>query len=132
MENSGHIGTRIEKIKNHFNYSNGKLGEVCDVSYAAIAKIINGSTKDPGISIIINLVKKLKVNSNWLLFNEGSMFSADLKESRRPAALSDKSHDNEIFNLLLRSKDEENEILKKMVKLLEDRLAEIQERKKAS
>ncbi|HXA00525.1 MAG TPA: helix-turn-helix transcriptional regulator [Cytophagaceae bacterium] len=123
------IGQRVEEIKKNFNYSNGQLGEVCGVSYTAIAKIISGATKDPSVSIFINLTEKLKVNINWLLFNEGQMFS---DHNQNAGMRSQSNQEKEITKILLHSKEEENEMLKKIVKLLEDWLSEIQSRKKAS
>lgn len=129
------IGHRIELVKKHFNYSNEELGKVCGVSYAAIAKIINGATKDPSVSLFILLSKKLKININWLLFNEGNML-----EEKAPLTKMIDNRDH-IFNLqnkietmelLLQSKNSEIDTLKKIINILEGKIEEKPGKKKAS
>jgi transcriptional regulator with XRE-family HTH domain len=126
MEELKDIGKRIERVKSHFNYSNGQLGEVCGVSYTAIAKIISGTTKDPSVSIFINLAEKLKININWLLFNQEDIFSTN-------GTTNSPDQEKEMFKILLHSKEMENETLKKMVNMLEEKLDEYKStRKKVS
>jgi transcriptional regulator with XRE-family HTH domain len=125
MADLSEIKLRLEEIKQKFNYTNEQLGELSGVSYNAIAKIIKGQTKDPSVSIFIDISQKLGVSIKWLLFNEGEMFEKrtdGTHSANDPTVFIKNQREKEgIYKLLLNTKDEEIETLKKMVRFLESR-----------
>jgi transcriptional regulator with XRE-family HTH domain len=113
---------RVELVKKEFNFSNEQLGEICGVSYTAIGNIINGITKDPGISLFVKLSKKLNLNLEWLLLGEGDMLKNSTNKKDHPEALKYLYQENENLKVLILSKDGEINTLKKIVDLLEHRI----------
>lgn len=113
---------RVEFLKKEFNYSNEQLGEICGVSYTAIGNIINGITKDPGISLFVKLSKKLNLNLEWLLLGEGEMLKNKVNKKDHPEAIKYLYQENENLKILVQSKDGEINTLKKIVDLLENRV----------
>jgi transcriptional regulator with XRE-family HTH domain len=119
---------RMEIIKKEFNYSNEQLGEICGVSYTAIGNIINGITKDPGVSLFIRLSKQLEINVEWLLFGEGEMLRKHVSKNH-PEAVKYLGHENDNLKILIQSKDSEINTLKKIINLLENRIEVLSDKK---
>jgi len=115
------LNKRIELVKKDFGYSNEELGQICGVSYTAIGNIINGITKDPGVSLFINISNKLDINLDWLLCGVGEMYK-NSKEIQKdhPEALKYIKQENENLRMIIDSKDEQIETLKKIVSILEE------------
>jgi transcriptional regulator with XRE-family HTH domain len=129
------LGERIEKIKAEFRYTNQQLGEICGVSYTAIANIINKITKDPSISLIVNLTTKLDISLEWLLLGKGEMLSKQSSHIKKehPEAIKFLKQENENLKTIISSKETEAETLKKIVTLLEGRVEELEKiKRKAS
>src|ERR1700743_1221639 len=122
------IKHRMEIVKREFNYSNEQLGEICGVSYTAIGNIINGITKDPGVSLFIRLSKQLEINVEWLLFGEGEMLTKHVSKNH-PEAVKYLSHENDNLKILIQSKDSEINTLKKIINLLENRIEVLSDKK---
>jgi transcriptional regulator with XRE-family HTH domain len=120
------IGKRIDKVKAEFRYSNQQLGEVCGVSYTAIANIINGITKDPSVSLFVNLTIKLGISCEWLLFGKGEMLLKNRSESKKdhPEAIKYLQQENKNLKTIIDSKEAEVATLKKIITLLEERKGE--------
>ncbi|HVD99087.1 MAG TPA: helix-turn-helix transcriptional regulator [Cytophagaceae bacterium] len=118
----------MEIIKKEFNYSNEQLGEICGVSYTAIGNIINGITKDPGVSLFIRLSKQLEINVEWLLFGEGEMLRKHVSKNH-PEAVKYLGHENDNLKILIQSKDSEINTLKKIINLLENRIEVLSDKK---
>lgn len=125
------ISIRLEQVKKHFDYTNNELGKVCNVSYAAIAKILNNETKDPSISIAINLQRKLSINLNWFLLGEGAMFENTNIDNN----VDEVKHLNSLIEnqkILIEAKDSEINTLKKIITLLEEKIEQKLSNKKVS
>jgi transcriptional regulator with XRE-family HTH domain len=120
------IGQRIEKVKAEFRFSNQQLGEICGVSYTAIANIIHGITKDPGVSLFVNLTTKLNISIEWLLFGKGEMLIMNQSQSKKddPKIIKFLQQENENLKTIIQSRETEGTTLKKIIKLLEERIDE--------
>jgi transcriptional regulator with XRE-family HTH domain len=127
MKELNGISKRIEKVKTEFRYSNQQLGKICGVSYTAIANIINGVTKDPSISLFVNITIKLGVSIEWLLFGKGEMLIKNSGQSKKdhPEAIKFLQQENENLKTIIHSKEAETTTLKKIILLLEEKVAEI-------
>jgi transcriptional regulator with XRE-family HTH domain len=130
MADLSKIRLRIEEIKEKFNYTNEQLGKVCGVSYNTIAKIVNGKTQDPSVSLFIDLSQKLGISIKWLLFNEGSMFEKESKYKHSiesPSAfIKSQQEKEELLKMILKSKEEQVCILQKTFMFLENRNKELE------
>ena len=115
------LNKRIELVKKEFGYSNEELGQICGVSYTAIANIINGVTKDPGVSLFVNISTKLGINLDWLLSGVGEMYKdGNSKDKEHPETIKFLKQENENLRTIIGAKDEQIETLKKIVNLLEE------------
>jgi transcriptional regulator with XRE-family HTH domain len=126
MQGFKEIGKRFKLIKEHFSLSNQEFGEICGVSYTAIGNIINGTTKDPSVSLFVKISSKLEINLNWMITGKGEMIE---KEEDKPLSTENletiKYLKQEIENLklIIESKQNEIETFKKIVALLEEKKA---------
>lgn len=121
MQDIPTLNKRIELVKKEFGYSNEELGKICGVSYTAIGNIINGITKDPGASLFINISTKLNINLEWLLSGVGEMYKNEKNvDKEHPETLKYLKQENENLRIIIDSKEEQIEILKKIVSLLEE------------
>jgi transcriptional regulator with XRE-family HTH domain len=126
MQSLREIGKRIEKVKAEFRYSNQQLGDICGISYTAIANIINGITKDPSVSVFANLSSKLGISLEWLLFGKGEMLIKNQGQSKKdhPEAIKFLKQENENLKTIIDSKETEVATLKKIIVLLEEKVSE--------
>jgi transcriptional regulator with XRE-family HTH domain len=63
-----------ENLKINKNVKNEEFAENCGLTPQALANIINGDTKNPGVRIIYNLLKNYRVNPNFFFFENQPMF----------------------------------------------------------
>lgn len=110
------LSLRLKEIKFRYDLTNEELGKICGVSYNAIFKILNGTTKDPGISIITNLCRHFKINPSWLLLGEGEMFEED--NTKKNLQSGKDNFREEFFSTLLKTKDDYIRTLEDMVSYL--------------
>ena len=67
------IGDRFKEIREKLNLNQSELARSIDANPSIISDIERGE-KEPSKKIISSLIIKYKVNSNWLLADEGNMF----------------------------------------------------------
>ncbi|MDR0302347.1 MAG: helix-turn-helix domain-containing protein [Treponema sp.] len=67
------IGDRFREIREKLGVNQSELARAIDANPSIISDIERGE-KEPSKKIISSLITKYKVNSNWLLTGEGSMF----------------------------------------------------------
>jgi transcriptional regulator with XRE-family HTH domain len=70
------VGERLKILRLVLNFTQKDMahfGEVDQTTYSRYERNI----VSPTISFIINLVKKLGMNANWLLIGEGEMFLSE-------------------------------------------------------
>lgn len=74
------ISEQLKLIRNKQGLSQQAFAHALGVSTATIASVENGS-RDMPKNLMKLLVKKVKINANWLLTGEGEMFVQDGKET---------------------------------------------------
>jgi len=75
------IGNNLRKIRQDQRLTLSKLAELLNTSHSYISEIENGK-KSLSLNLIMSLSAKCKVNVNWLLTGEGSMYR---QEKERPS-----------------------------------------------
>ncbi len=69
------IGSRLQKIRNHFGYTQGQMAAQLELSRTSYSK------NEKGVHLIdittaVYLHNKMDISLEWLLFNKGPMFKA--------------------------------------------------------
>lgn len=68
---------RIEYLINELKMTNAKFAEEIDVPKSVISHILTGRNK-PSLDFIIKILNKFSnINSDWLLFGKGNIYSSD-------------------------------------------------------
>jgi len=74
------IGDRFKEIREELGFKQSELARAIEANPSIISDIERGE-KEPSKKIISALIKKYRINSNWLLADEGEMF---LQKGEKP------------------------------------------------
>ncbi len=71
---SKNIGSRIKQIRSFHKLSQRAFGEKLDRKSSGYISEVETSKTKPGSDLLYSLIRAYKININWLLTGEGSMF----------------------------------------------------------
>ncbi len=72
-------GDRVKKIRNAFNKNQTEFGKLLNVNQIKISRLENSQNESIDFDIL-NKLKDIGVNINWLLTGEGQMFADDIAD----------------------------------------------------
>ena len=68
------INERVKMIMTHFKLSQTKFASSLSCSQTTIANIVGGRKNKPSFELIVSILDKYDISSEWLLHNKGEMF----------------------------------------------------------
>jgi transcriptional regulator with XRE-family HTH domain len=93
------IKDRLSEERKKLNWTQEDLAEKSGVSRAVIAKIENGTTKQPGIKNMIKIAKALDTRPGYLLFGEPNLSEDALNLATMMQSLSQETR-SALINLI--------------------------------
>ncbi|OQA16984.1 MAG: LexA repressor [bacterium ADurb.Bin363] len=76
------IGERVKQIRESQKLSQGKFAKLLQISQSFLSDLEKNNTL-PGVKLLLSLKEVLNININWLLINEGDMFSSKDTSSKQ-------------------------------------------------
>ncbi|WMX13249.1 helix-turn-helix domain-containing protein [Aureispira sp. CCB-E] len=119
------VQERFKKLLFALETNGSNLAKQISVSQPSIARIINGENY-PSHKVLIPLIEKFNVNSNWVLTGEGEMF---ISQDTTPVKNKDLEQLTKIIEALEQSNEESKkrgETMDKYIAILEQKIEELE------
>lgn len=93
------IGQRMRKIRKTLGYTQGKMVSFFDIGRANYSRVEKGDVF-PGVKILYTLREKFNVSLDWLITNNGQMFTQDREKKEFNDKIFSDPYKEEIIELL--------------------------------